>query len=184
MSEINSTARYCNLSTFGFDGYRVGEDGSMWSCIKRVWTKGVRGCKSVVSDEWSQLETNEHDGYRRVTMRGKKVMVHDLVLLAFVGPAPDGMLCCHGNGIRSDNRLTNLRWGTPKENAEDMMRHGTHFRASGEANGEAELTEVEVLAIRARYAAGGVTQRQIAEERNVSQSTIWRAINSETWKHI
>jgi len=39
--------------------------------------------------------------------------VHRVVLEAFGGPCPPGMVACHGNGSRGDPRLSNLRWGTP-----------------------------------------------------------------------
>lgn len=52
--------------------------------------------------------------------------VHRLVLLAFVGEPPPGTECCHGNGVRDDNRLENLRWGTKSENSLDAVAHGTH----------------------------------------------------------
>lgn len=51
---------------------------------------------------------------------------HRLVLLTFVGPSPAGMECRHLNGKSQDNRLDNLRWGTPTENQMDRIRHGTH----------------------------------------------------------
>lgn len=51
--------------------------------------------------------------------------VHKLVLLAFVGPAPLNHECLHANGIPSDNRLENLRWGTRTENILDAVKHGT-----------------------------------------------------------
>jgi len=50
--------------------------------------------------------------------------VHKLVLLAFVGPAPVHCECLHQNGIPSDNRLVNLRWGTRSENMKDAYAHG------------------------------------------------------------
>ena len=56
--------------------------------------------------------------------------VHRLVLEAFVGPAPDGMHCCHANDIAEDNRLENLRWDTPRSNREDSVRNGRHHNAS------------------------------------------------------
>lgn len=56
--------------------------------------------------------------------------VHRLVLEAFVGPCPEGMQCRHLNGVADDNRLENLRWGTPSEDNYDRIRHGTHQHSS------------------------------------------------------
>lgn len=55
----------------------------------------------------------------------KKFSVHRLVMLAFVGPCPEGMEVCHNNGDPTDNRLTNLRYATRSENHYDKRRHGT-----------------------------------------------------------
>lgn len=73
-------------------------------------------------------------GYRVVSL-GKKghsgnFMVHRLVLEAFVGPCPEGMETRHLNGDRVDNRLENLTWGTPFENAMDRQLHGTDRHAA------------------------------------------------------
>jgi hypothetical protein len=66
-------------------------------------------------------------GYRTVGLRQDGVNrtwgVHQLVMLAFVGERPSGMECCHENGKASDNRLTNLRYGTHESNMLDMVRH-------------------------------------------------------------
>lgn len=45
--------------------------------------------------------------------------VHSLVLLAFVSPRPEGMVCRHLNDDPADNRLANLRYGTASQNAAD-----------------------------------------------------------------
>lgn len=52
-------------------------------------------------------------------------LIHRLVLLAFVGPCPEGMECCHNNGNPADNRVENLRWDTKSENQKDRRAHGT-----------------------------------------------------------
>ncbi len=64
--------------------------------------------------------------YREVTlkMNGRATMrrVHILVLEAFVGPRPAGMVACHGWNGASDNSVHNLRWATQQENDEDRKR--------------------------------------------------------------
>lgn len=55
--------------------------------------------------------------------------VHSLILLTFVGPRPEGMVCRHLNGAKADNRLANLAWGTSSENAIDVVDHGQHHYA-------------------------------------------------------
>lgn len=51
--------------------------------------------------------------------------VHELVLTTFVDPCPKGMECRHWDGNPTNNALSNLLWGTPKENGQDRVRHGT-----------------------------------------------------------
>jgi hypothetical protein len=61
--------------------------------------------------------------------RAKCVKVHRLVLEAFVGLAPEGMMSLHRNGNPADNRLENLHWGTNARNTLDSIEHGTHAEA-------------------------------------------------------
>ncbi len=48
--------------------------------------------------------------------KGNSKGVHTLVLLAFVGPCPEGQESLHLNHTPPDNRLDNLRYGTRSEN--------------------------------------------------------------------
>lgn len=73
--------------------------------------------------------------YQRVSLRrpGMRsvVAVHRLVLDAFVGPCPPGMEACHGPTGARDNRLSNLRWDSHRENCEDRdRRHSTHYMSA------------------------------------------------------
>lgn len=54
---------------------------------------------------------------------GRHFGVHQLVMLAFVGPRPDGMEVRHLNGDRTDPRLENLAYGTQQQNMDDRERH-------------------------------------------------------------
>lgn len=58
------------------------------------------------------------------------LLVHRLVMMAFIGPCPDGMEVRHLDGDPTNNNLDNLRYGTRPQNQEDAVRHGTHHNAS------------------------------------------------------
>jgi hypothetical protein len=108
--------------------------------------------------------------------------IHRLVLEAFVGSCPDGMECCHfPDRDPSNNRLENLRWGTSKDNAEDMILHGTSGR--GERNSAAKLTEAAVLLVRS-WSLKGITQKSIAYHFGVSRATIGDILAGRTWRHL
>lgn len=69
------------------------------------------------------------DGHLRVgvtTASGTRhVYVHVLVLETFVGPRPaPNFDARHLNGIPSDNRLSNLAWGTKRQNRLDDLANG------------------------------------------------------------
>lgn len=50
--------------------------------------------------------------------------VHRMVLMAFRGMPEPGQEACHGNDIRTDNRLANLRWDTHHANIHDAIDRG------------------------------------------------------------
>lgn len=62
--------------------------------------------------------------------RSKRLTVHRLVTLAFYGPLPEGLVRRHLDGDRLNSRLSNLRYGTPAENNQDMVEHGTHVNTA------------------------------------------------------
>lgn len=70
-------------------------------------------------------------GHLAVTLTGGRSRpVHQLVLEAFVGPRPPGLLGLHKDGDKTNNAVENLYWGTHSDNALDSVRHGTHPQAS------------------------------------------------------
>lgn len=73
--------------------------------------------------------TSTEAGYKVVTlcedMQSTPQQVHRLVLGAFVGPCPALLEGCHNDGNGFDNRLQNLRWGTPESNLDDREAHDT-----------------------------------------------------------
>ena len=115
----------------GHEGaYEVSDLGRVRS-INRITDRGRRIKGRVLS------LASHRNGYQQVNLhRGRTQathLVHQLVTLAFVGPVPEGMEVRHLNGVRSDNTLPNLAYGTHLDNMRDQRAHGTH-RNSLKAN--------------------------------------------------
>ena len=109
----------------GFEGlYQVSDLGRVRSVSrviphKRFGTWKVRGriLRLRSSGRCGHLKVNLHkDGH------GWSARVHRLVLVAFVGPCPEGKECLHGPAGVSDNSIPNLKWGTRSENQLDKHR--------------------------------------------------------------
>jgi hypothetical protein len=112
----------------------------------------------------------------------KKFRLNILVLSTFCGPKPfDNAHAAHNNGDKSDNRLINLRWASPKENQDDIDRHGR--RCKGEDVFGAVLNENKIKKIRDRI-KNGEMNRPIAEDFGVSISTIHLIRHNKIWRHI
>lgn len=103
--------------------------------------------------------------------RGNMWPVHLLVLLAFVGPLPKGLEARHLNGVASDNRLDNLRYGTRSLNMIDAQIHGV---------GRAKFTPEQVREIRINRATGE-TMTSIAKRTGVSVTTISYLLQGRTY---
>jgi hypothetical protein len=160
----------------GFPGYRAGSDGSLW---------GKRRRRGVLLKNWRRLKgTPDKDGYLKVILSRddgtrRDTRINIVILETFVGPCPPGLLCCHGNGRRADNRIDNLRWDTQKNNIADKKRHGTD--QSGDRATNRKVSSAQVAEIRRRRAAGesGVA---LAREFNVSPATISAIWVGRNWK--
>jgi hypothetical protein len=174
------------LGVPNFPAYCAGDDGSVWSCIRRTRRQVGRGTISILSDKWHKLKESDTRGYKYVWLcRDKKYFrttVHKIVLETFVGPRPEGMEGCHfPDRDRSNNRLENLRWDTRAANTLDMAAHGTKPR--GEESHASKLTESDVREVR-RLASEGWTHKKICDRFGISKSAVQCVVSRKTWKHV
>lgn len=106
-----------------------------------------------------------------------------LVLSVWEGPPPsDKHVCMHQNDNPSDNKISNLKWGTLAENNRDCAMRGRTAR--GEKNVKAVLTERDVVIIRRLYETAKLSQREIADCYQVTQSTIRQVLSGGNWAHV
>ncbi len=111
----------------GYEGrYEVSSTGRVRS-LARVDSYGRRRKEKLLSPR------RAISGHLFVALYGddgrRGFGVHHLVLLAFVGPRPEGLEACHGNDVPDDNNLSTLRWDTRSANCLDSVRNGTHHMA-------------------------------------------------------
>lgn len=115
----------------------------------------------------------------------KQVRAHKWAYQHFVGPVPDGWYVCHRCDTPACVNPDHLFLGTPKMNTADMWKKGRQApRAHGEANTAAKLTETDVIAIRALYATGRMSQRRIGDLFGIEQTSVGLIVRRERWKHV
>lgn len=153
---------------FGLKNYGVDDKGNLYSFVRKKPLK---------------MKLGKHRfGYPRICLSidGHRYyyMVHRLVMEAFHGERPKGMVVRHLNGKPNDNRLENLRYGTPQQNSEDSMRLGTH--SHHESHPIAKLNWDDVNFIRKTY-SNGVKITPISKYFNVTYMCISDIIKNVTW---
>lgn len=164
----------------GFPWYIAGTDGSIWT---RRSSYGRIDESRFVRVKCDLKST----GYVNAILRdehGKRLCprVHRLILLTFVGPCPPGMECCHNDGSRSNNALSNLRWDTRSSNAQDRVRHGRH-NLKGSRCGAAKMNEAQILEMR-QLLAQGVSTRKLAKRFGISQTQVVTIKNRRAWNWL
>lgn len=129
---------------------------------------------------WNGM-TDKQFGYGLFGVRDRIMKAHKVSWVMHRGNVPAGMFVCH----RCDNpRCVNpehLFIGTPKENTQDALEKNRMLK--GEKNGQHKLTAAQVLAIRARSAAGE-TRESLAAEFDVWSACICKIVKRQRWKHI
>jgi len=138
-------------------------------------------------------------GYCYVYLSGKtrrNLRLHRLVLLSFHLPPTPRHQVNHKDGIKTNNRLSNLEWVTGSENIKHAFAlglkgtgpahkwYGKPDHVRGENNGNSKLTKNEVIMIRERYRLGGISTRRLALEYKVSRTTIKDILRRKTWFYV
>lgn len=110
--------------------------------------------------------------------------VHRLVASAFI-PNPENKPCVnHKNGIKSDNRASNLEWCTISENSIHAVANGLQKIIKGSDCSWSKLCEKQVLEIRELYSLGFLFQRQIAKIYNIKPPTVSDIVRRKRWAHL
>lgn len=151
------------------------------STRSRVRTRRSINGRGPLKDEWRILKPILNGGYQKYNLPGRRgARVAVLMLEAFVGPRPKGLVARHLNDIPADDRLDNLAWGTHKQNKEDAIRNGR--QPVRERHGMAKLTWPQVREIRRRRVEENASAYAMAKEHGMTTVNIMSILRYDTWK--
>ena len=167
--------------------------GHCFDNLGRYWTrwKGSRG-KYILTDTWRNsiispglarrpkrlIPILQGDGSVVV----KYLEISRLVCEAFHGTPLPGQKALHWSDDWNDNRPSQLRWGSTRENAIDAIRNGGNKVGSGCK--WAKLSDLAVLEIRALLRTGCFWARELAGPYGVSAGHICALSKGKKWRHI
>ena len=109
-----------------FEGYEVSNLGRVRSYKYKYGQVKPGGKRPFLAEPYEIFGRKEKNkGYMLlclsdVNKKRHNIRIHTVVVQTFVGFPEDGMIVCHKNDVKTDNRLENLYYGTAKDNAEDL----------------------------------------------------------------
>jgi hypothetical protein len=136
---------------------------------------------------WKGKPAAGNFGYGRFCFRGKAYYAHHLSwFFTYRKFATNWHLHDCGNAACCNPK--HIYDGTPKQNSEDRIRHGTNkwhtVGRKGEKHGRARLTEKQVKEIKILLASKSKTHVELGKIYNVSDKTISSISGNHTWRHV
>jgi hypothetical protein len=127
--------------------------------------------------------------YEYVNLYNKKLKrcaIHRLVGLTFIPNPNNFKLVMHLDDNGLNNHINNLKWGTHKDNMDDMVSKKRNKNRTGTNNGMSKLSENDVKEIiylfNNNYYYG--IQKDLSIKFKCSKGTINNIVKGNNWKHI
>ena len=169
--------------------YQISNYGSVRSLDRII--KDKNGKTQAIKGKVLKLRINS-GGYHCVGLskNGNKATfsVHQLVAQTFI-PNPDNKRTVnHINGIKTDNKISNLEWTTYSENLfhayDSGLRTPISLKSIGQKNYKCKLKPEQVIEIKRLLTAGNLTHQEIANRFGVSISTVGSIKRNKSWSYI
>lgn len=145
----------------------------------------LRARSTVAEDGCWNWNSVRKDGRANVFFfDGRYMSAYRASYRMYKGDIPAGAQVCHDCDNPRCVNPDHLWLGSQTDNLNDCVAKGRNAVFLGEAHGQAKLTENDVRALRADYAAGGVTLKALAARYGMSVGGIHHIILGRTWTHV
>jgi hypothetical protein len=119
--------------------------------------------------------------YGNVWLEGRFEVAHRVFYRLLVGPIPEGQMVLHQCDVGLCVNPDHLHLGTAAQNSAEMVERG---RSSiGNRNGQAKLTEADVVAIR-QAVAEGARRQLVASSYGISRAQVDNVVGRRAWRHV
>jgi transposase len=159
-----------------YKGYFVYADGRVWSTTSFKFL----------------VPYFDKDGYAQFDLyhqcRKKRYILSRLILILFDREPKEGEVARHKDGKPYNTYLSNLEWGTVKENVNDQKKHGTKLLGSKCSNSKLNEDEVRLIKYHWKNKLTNFTQKEFGQiwgdYYGVSWQAIARIIGGVNWRHL
>lgn len=152
--------------------YRITRDGKVYCGRTGKWVE-------VTMYKYLNGYVKGLPSYRpKVNLDGKPKLLYRLLAITYI-PNPDNKpFVCHKDNDPMNWDLSNLYWGTQKENMRQCKEDNRHpYMLSGTKHSQSKLTKKQVDKIR----SSNLTHNELAIKYKVSRRTIDRIIRGENY---
>lgn len=158
------------------------DDKARAAILARFWSN-VNREKAKAKDCWPWKGYVASHGYGQFGIGTKphqvRIRAHRFAWIVSRGPIPDGLMVCHNCDNPRCVNPGHLRLDSQAGNIHESVRKGRK-----KAWGLQKLNAEQVQELRQIYAAGGTTQKALAQRFGVARNTVSQIVNRKCWAHL
>ena len=141
--------------------YKITKEGRVWSTVNQMFLKTQIGKFGYPIIRLGRGRTNKSTHY-----------IHRLLAIAYIPTRIGFNKVNHKNGIKTDNRLSNLEWCTQKQNVRHAWKIGLAKPRYNEAHHRTKLSLEKIAEIKPKMDGKYGTLTKLAKEYAVSISLL------------
>lgn len=167
--------------------YQVSNLGNVKRLANKVWVEKYEGYYRSYPEEILKPILSPSGYYHVNLYKDKKLKtfrINRLVLMAFDRLSEKGEVSMHLDNDKLNNKLENLKWGTCKDNVQQMHKEGRNNCINGSRNPMAKSSEEEVAKIKILHKYNNLSVSEIAKMCNKNYHFVYEIVKNLKWNHV